>query len=701
MIVNVPSYKIVGGKLASGARSMAYPYAFVESSSSEPVIDPVTSAISIDDETGEIFLVELGSVRYWSNYSSSSYLGALMFQPNTNFAGAVLAPYNQVNTGFSGFAVGTGLPNSGTVSINNGFGIGLYPIPLGPSKACSPVYGYFEGEPFYGVIYSSTADFSTIEGFAFVSILDDDKLTAIFENINAVEIKKDVPVNFYRTQNGEYTGEPIELKRGESSEELTFDIVFETGAVPYTEEVLFESIYKDKYFTVENNIITVLDKARISEISIIAKPAEYPDLITYITLIITDPLAPYDEGGYSGPAGGDGSFSGPGGSWGNGIGPAPSTDVTGDVPDGSAESNSSSTGLFTRYAVNNSELRSVGFALYAETILAQATKAVMSFLWNSPSEALISLISYPFDVASLLSTTPSSVKFGAIDLEAVTASRLNATFAQINWGTIQLSEYWGNFLDYAPHTKIELYLPWCTGSVSIDPHEVLPGSISVITNIEISKGTCIHNVLGNKGALIGTYSGTCGSQLPMTALDTSGKALALVTAAAGALVAGAAAGGGLSAGIAAANSPHTTAMAYSLENSRGLEPMAARLTAQKEAITKAEAPYRAIEKRATQAALVSSVAAFRTPATIQRNGSFTGNGAGMSIQFPFIIVSRPEQNIPDNYGKFYGYPSNVYARIGSVRGYTEIGSVHVNGLTGATLDEVEEVERLLKGGVIL
>lgn len=420
---------------------------------------------------------------------------------------------------------------------------------------------------------------------------------------------------------------------------------------------------------------------------------------------ISDSEDVYDKGGTSsGNIGGTGSFSGPGGSWGNGIGPAPSTDVTGDVPKGSAEANSSSTGLFTRYAMNGAELRSVGAALYTENILEQATKAVMSFLWNSPSEALISLISYPFDVTSLLSTTQSPVIFGAIDLgpiEAVSGSRLNGTFAQIDWGTIQLSEYWGNFLDYAPHTKIELYLPWCTGSVSIDPHEVLPGSISVITNIEISKGTCVHNVFGNKGALIGTYSGTCGSQLPMTALDTSGKALALVTAAAGALVAGAAAGGAASAGIAAANSPHTTAMAYSLENSRGLEPLAARVTAQREAMAMAEAPYRAIEKRATQASLASSVAAFRTPATIQRNGSFTGNGSGMAIQFPFVIVSRPEQNIPQNYGRFFGYPSNVYTTIGSVSGYTEIGSVHVNGLTGATLDEVEEVERLLKGGVIL
>lgn len=400
----------------------------------------------------------------------------------------------------------------------------------------------------------------------------------------------------------------------------------------------------------------------------------------------------YDPGGVSKPEGGGGSFN-----------DGDSEDIRGDIPNGSTESNSSSSGLFTRYAMASSDLYVLGAALYTENILATIGKEIMSFLWNSPSDALISLISYPFDVSSLIGTTSAPVKFGSLPLEAVTGARLNGTFAQIDWGSIQLDEFWGNFLDYAPHTKIELYLPWCTGFVSIDPHECLPGSISVVTNIEISKGTCVHNVFGNKGAMIGTYSGTCGSQLPMTALDTSGKALALVTAAAGALVSGAAAGGASSAGIAAARHPETipsTIGPYLDAVSRG-DPSAARIVAQRAAVAAAEAPYRAVQHRASQASLVSAAAAFRTPASIQRSGSFSGNGAGMGIQYPFIIISRPEQNVPENYGRYYGYPSNIYTTLGFIRGYTEVGSVHVNGLSGATLDEIEEIENLLHGGVIL
>ena len=400
----------------------------------------------------------------------------------------------------------------------------------------------------------------------------------------------------------------------------------------------------------------------------------------------------YGEGGVSsGGIGGNGSYNGPGSSWGNGIGPSPSKSVVGDVPNGSAEQDSSRTGLFTRYGMSAAELYRLGQYLYTLDIKDRLEVQIMKFLWNTPAEALISLISYPFSVTSLVGSVSTPIMFGAIPFGEVNGNALSGTFAQIDWGTIRLEEFWGNFLDYAPHTKIDLYLPWCTGSVPIDPHECLPGSLSIKTNIELTKGTCIHNIFGNKGALIGTYSGTCGSQLPLTALDTSGKALALVTAAAGVLVAGAAAGGAKSAGISAANNP--------LGYSPGMT-LAERTSRARELITSAEQPYRKIQKGAVGAALTSSVAAFRTPNQIVRNGSFSASGAGMGIQYPFIIISRPEQSVPDAYGHYYGYPSNVYTRLGSVSGYAEIGSIHLDGFSTATADELDEIETLLKEGVI-
>lgn len=470
------------------------------------------------------------------------------------------------------------------------------------------------------------------------------------------------------------------------------------------------------FYTVDGTSITIGERMDLSSLGFVATANNYvygdvdnpihpegsPVRATLIVNIADPWDRTYDEGGTSsGGIGGGGSHSGPGGTISGGG--ASSYNTRGDLPIGSAEADSSNTGLFTRYALSATGLHGIARALYADTILQNLGKEVMSFLWNSPSEGLISLVSYPFNITSLpdvASSSVTSMKFGSLELP-VAATKLGSTFAQIEWGTITLNEYWGNFLDYAPHTKIDLYLPWCTGSVSIDPHECLPGSLEVVTNIELAKGTCCHSIFGNKGALIGTYYGTCGSVLPLTAIDTSGKALALVTAAAGAMSAIGNAGAATSAGIAAANSPETTARAYSLELSRGLDPISARTMAQREAVQAAEAPYNAARNRAIKVAVPSAIAAFRTPANIVRNGSFVANGPGMAMQYPFIILSRPEQNVPANYAGHYGYPSNVLVKLGSTSGYTEVAAIHLDGISGATMNEIEEIDSLLKGGVIL
>lgn len=403
---------------------------------------------------------------------------------------------------------------------------------------------------------------------------------------------------------------------------------------------------------------------------------------------------PYDQGGTSSPDGG-------GGLYGDG---EDSEDIMDLLPDGSIEADSSNCGLFSRYIMSPASLISLGAALYTEGLFPTLGKELMTFMYNSPVEAVISLMSYPFIIGQFFSSVSTDIKFGSVELP-VSGQRITGTSAQINWGTVFLEEYWGNFLDYAPHTKIDLYLPWGTGFVSIDPHECLPGSLTVVTNFEIAKGTCVHNVFGNKGALIGTYSGVCGTQLPITALDTSGKALSLVTSAVTAAVsAGSTAIGNHAANTAAADfgRHHTIDWSGAL-SARGV-PGAIGPEAYTRGLESAQAaassPYNAAASRQAKIAASSAVAALRTPPHISRNGSFTGNGSGMSMQFPYVIVSRPEQNIPENYGYHYGYPSNIYASLGSLRGYTEVASVHLDGIV-ATEKELSEIDTLLKGGVIL
>lgn len=58
------------------------------------------------------------------------------------------------------------------------------------------------------------------------------------------------------------------------------------------------------------------------------------------------------------------------------------------------------------------------------------------------------------------------------------------------------------------------------------------------------------------------------------------------------------------------------------------------------------------------------------------------------------------QSVPSQYGSHVGYPSNIYENLGRLRGYTEVGAVHLEGIN-CTEHEREEIMSLLQGGVIL
>lgn len=407
----------------------------------------------------------------------------------------------------------------------------------------------------------------------------------------------------------------------------------------------------------------------------------------------------YTPGGNSGPGGGDGTFL-PGGI--GGI-----DDTTSLIPNGTSHPNVASTGLFTMYAVDAGGLQQLGAALYAETILQNIGKEIMSFLWNSPIEGVISLTMFPFGVSgggaravsdAISPISSGSIKLGSLELP-ISLSPLSSSSMSINWGGVSINETWGNFLDYPPHTQIELYLPYGTGFVQINPHDVMGGSISVTTNVDLVKGSCLHIVSGKYG-VIGTYSGQAGFSIPVTSIDTSGKGIAMVGAAVAAASAIGSAAGGVIAGARGASSAQNI-VGSSEAARRYLTPAEQAASAKRmgEHIGKGfSKPYESISQRHASIAGASALAAFRTPPSIPRSGSFSSSSGGLGPTAPFVIVSVPEQNVPADYGHYFGYPCNISSYLGILTGYTEVGDVHLNGII-CTEPELAEIDSLLKGGV--
>ena len=96
------------------------------------------------------------------------------------------------------------------------------------------------------------------------------------------------------------------------------------------------------------------------------------------------------------------------------------------------------------------------------------------------------------------------------------------------------------------------------------------------------------------------------------------------------------------------------------------------------------------------------------PAAKIASAAPSGNVSGGMCAFtqpttPFIIVIRPNLQVPGNFYSLYGRISMKSATLSSLTGFTKIAEVHVEGsdFSGATAGEMGEIERLLKEGVIL
>ena len=482
------------------------------------------------------------------------------------------------------------------------------------------------------------------------------------------ELDKTV-VNFFRSTPP--LNEDIVLERGQSIE-VGFTIVYEgEEGVPYTGEVIWENSTPD-VVRVEGNTITALDDTTGWFGSLTAICGEYPDFSFPVGVTVSNPLGIYDKGGTTGGV----NQTGGGGSYGKlPDGSIEQSDPI-DIPNGTVASPATATGFFTRYLADTNTISTFGRWLWTTDLGLQVAKAVISLIYGDPAQSVISLMSYPFNISTLPEVLQSTgnIVWGNFN-SGISSDILNSQASQIDWGTIQLNEYWGNFLDYSPHTKVSLYLPWGTGFVDLDPGECLPGTLNVKTNIDFSKGSCVHNVFGN-GNLIGSFAGQCAQQIPVLSSDFASKVAGLVTAAAAGISASAVGGAGVLA-EAAMGFPNATI-------SGGDDKVLASFSD---------------AKRAAGRIATTSLAINRHPVNVTRNGGFTDGSAALGCQYPYVIISRPKQSMPVQYGSHFGYPSNIYRRLGTLTGYTEVGEIHLEGIP-ATDAELSELDRILKGGVI-
>ena len=296
------------------------------------------------------------------------------------------------------------------------------------------------------------------------------------------------------------------------------------------------------------------------------------------------------------------------------------------------------TGFITLYNPTLSQLQSLANYMWSGLFDIDTFKK----LFADPMQAILGLSIVPGPVPS---GATQNVRIGNID-SGVSMTKAATQYIDIDCGTLNVEEFWGAYLDYEPYTKAEIFLPFI-GVHQIAVDDIMNKSVHIMYHIDLLSGGCACEIKCG-GSVLYTFIGSCAVSIPVTGSDWTNLINGVLSAASaiGTMVA---TGG-------------------------------------------ATAPAAAGE--------IASAAVNSLKPSIEKSGSIAGAGGLLAGKVPVLILTRPRQALPTNQNTFTGYPAFITRSLGALSGYTEVHSIRLSGIDG-TESEIDEIEELLKGGVIL
>lgn len=352
---------------------------------------------------------------------------------------------------------------------------------------------------------------------------------------------------------------------------------------------------------------------------------------------------PYSGGGTSTPGGGDGTFD------------FDSTDI--DFP-GLPSIGGYATGFTTMYNPTAANLKNLADYMWAGAFDYENFRK----LFADPMDAIIGLSIVPLTQAQIPGDANTLV-VGNIST-GISMKSVSQQYVKVSMGTVSVPPKWGAYLDYAPYTKLQLFLPYI-GFVDIAPDDVVGYSISVEYTVDLLSGTCIALVKTN-GHVLYSFGANCSCACPVTSGQYKNGAIGAVEIA----------------GTVASTVSQLTPSLKGLKKGKLVSGVADKIAAVSEG---------ALDTFDTVQAMIK-------PA-ITRSGSI-GSAVGlMGIQIPYLILTVPRMCIPGDQNVYMGYPSFVTQQMSDLMGYTEIQVTHLNGMS-CTDVEATEIISLLERGVI-
>lgn len=362
---------------------------------------------------------------------------------------------------------------------------------------------------------------------------------------------------------------------------------------------------------------------------------------------------PFSEDDFGDEPSGSGGTNTSGGGYGT-----PATD-TGDVDGESAEDLNQLTainsGLATLFNPTQAELAS--FADWLYTGITDSIADQLKKLQTNPIDYILFVSLCKFNPPTSGRMEIGFAGFGS----GVSAQKISNQFMEIDCGTVDYKEQFGSFLDY--HSKVQIYLPFCgTHDLKID--DVMGSKVKVNYIIDLLSGSCLARVKMTRSVrstapqdsrvndVIYEFQGNVYLSMPISATDWRGTYQALVGLAGG-IIQGAASGGGVGAIGGAVTGAANAIMSEKV--------------------------------------------------SVSRSGQAGSAYGYMNNKKPYLILERPIQSVPTGWGSFEGYMSNNYAKVGNLKGYTEIDTdtLWTDEFAHATDEEAQMIKDIMNGGVYL
>lgn len=306
-------------------------------------------------------------------------------------------------------------------------------------------------------------------------------------------------------------------------------------------------------------------------------------------------------------------------------------------------------GLVTLFAPTESQLKALADYLWSDAFSLDNFKKML----NNPMDCILGLTIIPVNVPH---GSAREITVGNI-VTTVSCDICPTQYVKVDCGTFTFNRHdmTNSYLDYAPYSKCYLYLPFI-GVQELNIDDFMQSTMHIVYHVDILTGAMFCYVMRDNSVMY-TYMGQCAENVPLSSSSYSNTIGSIMSAAASIVgVASVAATGGASAPVAA-----------------GLLAGASTSTAN------------------TVTSLKPSVA---------HSGSIGGGAGIMGINYPYLIFNTPHVSIPSQQRHYTGYPSNQIVKLSALSGFNVIQAINLS-VSGANDSEMNEIESILKGGVIL